>query len=157
MADDRHWEALRRALGDPDWARSPDFRDHPSRYRNHDALDRHISEWTRGQDHREAMRLLQEAGVPAGAVLDARDAVEDPHLNARGFYQEAYTADTGAYRYPSAPFRLSETPAGVRRGPVMLGQDNEYVYREVLGVSDEEYEELTRAGHIGTEFRSGIP
>ena len=157
LADDRHWEALRRALGDPEWARLPEFQDHAGRYRNHDALDRHISDWTREREHREAMRVLQEARVPAGAVLDARDAVEDPHLGARGFYQEATTADTGTYRYPSAPFRLSETPARVRRGPVMLGQDNEYVYKEVLGLSDDEYAELVREGHIGTEFRSDIP
>ena len=98
------------------------------------------------------MQRLQSFGVTAGPVMDARDILSDPHLQERNFYVEATTPDTGTYRYPTTPFKLSDTPLGIRRGPVMLGQDNDYVYREVLGVSDEEFDTLTEEGHIGTEY-----
>ena len=104
-----------------------------------------------------AMELSQKHGVPAGAVLDAKDSSEDPHLASRNFYQEAFTEDTGTYKYGRSPFLLSNTPTNVRRGPVMLGQDNEYVYKTILGISDTEYEELVSEGHIGSEFHPDIP
>ena len=57
----------------------------------------------------------------------------------------------GTYLYPGSAFRLSNTPHVVRRGPVRLGEDNEYVYKQVLGISDAEYEELVKSGQIGMD------
>ena len=51
---------------------------------------------------------------------------------------------------------MSETPIKIRRGPVRLGEDNEYVYKTLLNTSDEEYAELERAGHIGMDFVEGV-
>ena len=81
------------------------------------------------------------------------------HLNTnkRGIFQEAYQEDTGAHLYPAAPFKMSETPAKIRRGPVRLGEDNEYVYKTLLKFTDAEYAELEGAGHIGMDFSDDIP
>ncbi|MDP6453882.1 MAG: CoA transferase [SAR202 cluster bacterium] len=156
IADDSEWRAFIEVLGYPDWAMSEDFTDHISRYRNHDALDEYIAEWTSRWDHREVMELLQSVGVAAGPVLDQKDAYEDPHLNSRGAFEEAYQEDTGTHMYPGAPYKMSESPIQIRRGPVRMGEDNEYVYKTLLQVSDEEYADLERAGHIGMDFQEDV-
>ena len=150
--DDRDWELFREAISSPEWAREPQFATHESRRENHDTLDQHISEWTRGLDHREAMSLLQSYGVAAGAVMDQRDASEDPHLLARAMFEEAFQSDVGTHMYARTPFKMSESDVRIRRGPVTLGQDNEYVYKTLLKLPDAEYDALVESGHIGDEY-----
>ena len=155
--DDRDWELFCAAIGDPDWTELPEFATHALRRDNHDVLDARIAEWTRGLDHRDAMIRLQSHGVAAGAVLDQRDAAEDPHLLARRMFEQASQADVGTHMYSRAPFKMSRSDVRIRRGPVMLGQDNEYVYKTILNLSDAEYEELVAAGHIGEEYAPHVP
>ena len=153
LFDDSDWTAFCGALGNPDWALDDRFSTHSGRYENQRALDTHISEWTRKRGHYEVMHILQDVGVAAGPVMDQRDAFEDPHLQERGIFEEVYHEDVeGSHLYVGAPYRMSDMPIRIRRGPVQLGQDNEYVYKQVLGVSDEEYAELEQMGHIGMDF-----
>ena len=151
------WEAFCRVLGNPSWCREQMFADPISRYRHHDELDRHIGDWTSQLDHYQVMHLLQQEGVAAGPVMDPRDAYEDPHLNERGIFEEVTQEDAGTHRYPGAPYKLSETPIRIRRAPVRLGEDNEYVYKTLLNCSDEEYAELERQGHIGMDYDEDLP
>ena len=155
--DDSEWAAFSGALGDPEWAREERFGGAHGRLEHQDEIDRHISQWTSQQDHKEVMRLLQAAGVAAGPVMDQRDAYDDPHLSQRGVFQEAYQEDTGTHLYPGAPFKMSHTPPRIRRGPVRLGEDNEYVYKTLLRYSDREYAELEAAGHIGMDYSDDVP
>ncbi len=150
--DDAQWQAFCGVLGHPAWTTEQEFSTHEERRQHQDALDAHISQWTEQQASQTAMRFLQEAGVPAGAVLDQHDAYADPHLAVRGFFQPAYQEDCGTHLYPGAPFRMSVTDPKIRSGPVRLGGDNEYVYKRVMGYSDEEYEALTAEGHITMEY-----
>lgn len=154
---DEEWQGFCRALGDPDWAHDPKFADPAQRRRHQDELDRHIADWTSQHTSYEVMHILQRHGVPAGAVMDAKDACEDPHLNARGFFQELHQEDCGTHRYPGLLWRYSRTPMSIRRGPVRLGEDNEYVYKELLGVSEEEYRTLEAQGLLGTDYAPHIP
>ena len=112
--------------------------------------------WTQELDSQDVMRLLQNAGVAAGPVMDQRDAYADPHLNQREFFEEVYQEDTWTHRYPGAPYKMSETPIKIRRGPVRLGEDNEYVYKTLLRYSDEEYASFEAQGHIGMDYPEGI-
>ncbi|MCH7746192.1 MAG: CoA transferase [Chloroflexi bacterium] len=157
LFDDRDWEAFCKAIGNPEWSKDERFANLISRHNSHDEIDTHISEWTRQRDHYEVMRLLQDAGVAAGAVMDQRDAYNDPHLNERGMFEEVTQEDTGTHLYPGAPFKMTEPPLTIRRGPVRLGEDNEYVYKTLLEVSDEEYAELEREGHIGMDYDESVP
>jgi crotonobetainyl-CoA:carnitine CoA-transferase CaiB-like acyl-CoA transferase len=149
---DKDWEAFCRAIGNPEWTKDPKFADHLSRLKNHDELDKHIEEWTRQHDNHEVMYILQREGVPAGPVIDEQDAYADPHLKARGFFEQLTHADCGTHLYPGLAFKMSKTPNHIRRAPVRLGEHNEYVYKQVIGVSDEEYEDLVEKGHIGTTY-----
>jgi crotonobetainyl-CoA:carnitine CoA-transferase CaiB-like acyl-CoA transferase len=89
--------------------------------------------------------------------MDERDAYTDPHIRERGFFNELTHADCGTHLYPGVAWKTSKTPNPLRLPPVRLGEHNEYVYKQVIGVSDEEYQELEREGHIGTDFVPEIP
>lgn len=154
--DDNDWRSLCQAMGDPAWTQEEGFCDPVERYRRHDEIDAKISVWTKSLEPFEIMRLLQERGVAAGPVMDQRDAYADPHLDQRGAFEEVYQVDTGTHFYPGAPYKMSETPVKIRRGPVRLGEDNEYVYQELLGYTPKEYSILEEEGHIGMDYHPDV-
>ena len=82
-------------------------------------------------------------------MLNAKQAAEDPHLAATGAWTPLpATEDYPAIDWSSPPYRFSHSAVGLRSAPCLFGQHNEYVYRDVLGVSDSEYERLKAAGHV---------
>jgi len=155
VSSQEEWKALCRVMNRLDLELDERFADALSRYRHQDDLDTIIEEWTGHHDHVEIMHRLQEVGVAAGAVLDDKDAYEDPHLKDRGLFQELTHPDVGIHPYPGLMWKASKTPNSIRTPPVCLGEHNEYVFKEILGVSDEEYAELEKEGHIGTEPAPG--
>ena len=152
VKDDDEWRKLCRVMGDPEWCRPGGFGDQAERYRRHDEIDEKISLWTKSLEPYEVMSLLQEAGVAAGPVMNARDVFADPHVDHRGVFEEAFQEETGAHLYTGVPWKMSETPASIRRGPVRLGQDNEYVYQDLLGYTPQEYAALEEEGHVGLDY-----
>ena len=154
--DNHQWRALCEVIDAPDLADDAQLSDPAGRHARQDEIDHRIAAWTRTQTPDSAMHQLQQRGIPAGAVMNQADAFADPHIQTRQFFREAYQADCGAHLYPGPLFKMSETPLGIRRGPVMFGQDNEYVYRELLGYSAEEYAAFEAAGHIGTDYAEGV-
>lgn len=142
VTSEEEWLVLGEAMGNPDWMAEERFSDQLSRLNNQDELDELISLWTRQYSHYEAMHLLQKAGVPAGAVLNAPELIADPHLNERDFYWEIEHQDAGRHRYCGFPIKLSETPDFPRRPAPCLGEHNEYVLGEILGLSEEEIKNL---------------
>jgi crotonobetainyl-CoA:carnitine CoA-transferase CaiB-like acyl-CoA transferase len=89
--------------------------------------------------------------------MDQRDAATDPHLTKRAMFEQATQEDVGTHLYPRAPFKMSQSPVGIKRGPVRLGEDNEYVYKTLLGLSNDEYSEFESQGHIGMDYAPHIP
>ena len=146
---DEEWQGFCRAIENPALAGDERFEDVISRYRNHDQLDAVISEWTILKDKFEVFHLLQMHGVPAGPVENWKDTYADPQLNARDFFQTITQKDCGTHRYPGWPWKLSETPCRVNHPPCMLGEDNDYVYKEVIGMNDKEIAKLTEQNVIG--------
>jgi crotonobetainyl-CoA:carnitine CoA-transferase CaiB-like acyl-CoA transferase len=151
IATDAEWQAFCAVAGRPELAADPRFRDGPSRYRHHDDLDEAISAWTRDQDNLAAMEALQAARVPAGALLDEPAALADPQLAARGFFHWVDHPQAGRHRYPGHLWQFAATEMPFRRAPC-LGEHNEYVYKEILGYSDAEYEELIALGQVGDAY-----
>jgi benzylsuccinate CoA-transferase BbsF subunit len=143
---EEEWWSLCEAMGMPDLAYDPRFVTVMARLHNREELDGLIGEWAVGRSAEEVMTLLQKAGVAAGIVCNGRDQNEDRHLNARGFYRELEHSEIGRHRYLMPPFRLSKTPGEPSMPAPCLGQHNEYVYREILGMSDEEFVQLLNEG-----------
>lgn len=154
---EREWERFCQIVGKPEWCKHPKFSSFDSRWQNQDELDRLIEEWTSKREDYEIMHLLQANGIAAGVVIDEKDAYNDPHLRARGFFEEIYQADCGTHLYPGMIWKTENTPNRIRKAPIRLGEDNEYVYKQLLGVSEEEYARLIAEGHIGTEYVAEIP
>lgn len=149
---DAAWESLCRVLNAPEWRTHPRFVTALSRWQHRRELDALLAERTRAWSVRELFQALQAEGVTAGPVQDERDAYACPHLNARGFFEELDHPEAGRQSYPGLNLRMAGTPNHLRRHPVMLGEDNEYVYRDVLGLSEAEYDALVDSGQVGTEY-----
>ena len=152
VGSDEEWHGLCRAMGEPAWTKEERFEDVVSRFRNQDELDKLIEAWTLDHDHYALMHLLQTEGVAAGPVMDGRDCYNDSHLKERGFFEWITHPEAGRHLYPGMMTKMSATPLSCRMPPPCLGEHNEYVYKKVLGVSDEEYAELEREQHIGMEY-----
>jgi crotonobetainyl-CoA:carnitine CoA-transferase CaiB-like acyl-CoA transferase len=107
---------------------------------------------TKDQNNYDLMHRLQKEGVTAGAVLKQREIFNDPHLKERGYFEEVTHPMTGpivdgketpgTHLYPGPQGKLSKTPMSIRTPAPTLGQHNEYVYKDILGLSDAEYQQL---------------
>jgi benzylsuccinate CoA-transferase BbsF subunit len=157
ICTDADWAALADVLGNPAWMADDRFATAVGRRANHDEIDRLLADETRGRDAWELTRALQARGVAAGPVMDARDALHDEHLRARGLFRRMTQADCGERDWPGPFIRTEEGPAPMWRAPVTMGEDNEHVYKDLLGYSDAAYDALVAAGHVGDRFDESIP
>lgn len=156
VTSEKEWRALCEATGNEGWLEDGRFADEARRRANHDALDAALKEWTRQQDKMEAMKLLQAAGVPSLAVLDDEDLYRDPHLSARRFFQEMNHSVAGVHRYPGFLWDLTAVKQPQPRPPNGLGEHNDYVYGEILGLTAGEIQSLRAGGVIGEEYPSEV-
>lgn len=140
---DDEWESFIRAIGNPSWTKESKFATLLGRKQNEDELDKLVQSWTIQKDAREVMELLQRAGVAAGVIQNGKDLLEDdPQLRARGHYVQIEHPEAGRQTVDGVRIKLSATPGRVRHPAPILGQHNEYVFKELLGISDEEYVNL---------------
>jgi benzylsuccinate CoA-transferase BbsF subunit len=142
---DEEWRGLKRALDNPYWAEDARFATLAGRCENIDELDRRMVAWTRERTAEEVMSRLQENGVAAGAVQDAADLAGDPQLKERGFFVNK--PEIGKF-VDATPIRLSQSPAEYKRAAPSQGQDNDYVYGKLLGMSEKEMADLKDSGVI---------
>jgi len=148
---DEGWQALRCAMGNPDWALEPRFATLLGRKENEDELEPLIAEWTKDYSAEEVMVMLQNLGVAAGVAATAQDLFEDAQLRHRGHFVPLEHRVIGTQHYQLPAYRLSKTPARLWKAGPALGQDNELVYKELLGYSDEEVTQFLLDGVITTE------
>jgi crotonobetainyl-CoA:carnitine CoA-transferase CaiB-like acyl-CoA transferase len=113
-----------------------------NRKKNEDELDKIIEKWTIKHSSEEVMDLMQKAGIAAGIVANGKDQAEDPQLKHYQFFNELEHPETGKLSFYHGPlFRLSKLPFELGRPP-LLGEHNDYVYTQLLGLSDEEFIQL---------------
>ncbi len=150
---DTEWEGLRRAMGQPEWASNHRFDTVEGRLAAQDELDRTLSEWTKDMDRYEVFRRCQAEGVPAAPVMDEADAYADPQLEHREFFRPLHSPHTGSHLYPAHAVRWTGPPLKWERSAAGLGDDNEYVYKNILKLTDTEYEQLQLEGvHISQDY-----
>jgi len=140
---DEEFEALARVIGRPDLAVDPRFADATSRKRNEAELDCLISEWTRPRDREQVVEVLCQAGLAAAPSRNAWDLFRDPHLRERGAFVEVDHPELGRREFVGAPWRMSDYEPLVRHAP-LFGEHNDYVFRELLGLSELDLAELRR-------------
>jgi crotonobetainyl-CoA:carnitine CoA-transferase CaiB-like acyl-CoA transferase len=156
VATDPEFASLCEVLGAPELASDARFATAGARLAHVDALDAVVGALTRKYDKFYLFHRLQQAGVCAGPLLMAYERFHSPHLQARGFFEYVDHPSAGWQWYPGLFWKLAQTPNRIRRGPVTLGQDNDYVYREVMRYSDAEYDAMKAAGQIGTTYSEAV-
>jgi len=148
VATDDEWQAFCHAVGSPQWLTDPRFADARSRWENQAELDRLITRWTIGHTHYEVTEMLQSAGVAAFPSMSREELASDPHLLQRGAYQRVEHPEAGRHTFLTPPWKLSATPAEIVKHSPLLGEDNEYVFCELLGMPVEEFATLVGEGII---------
>ena len=110
-----------------------------------------IAEWTKDYGPHQLIGILQSVGVPSGVVQGYEDLFNHPQLKHRGHFVPLEHRVIGIHHYNAPAYRLSKTAARLYRAAPCLGQDNEFVYKELLGYSAEEVTQFLLDGVITTE------
>jgi crotonobetainyl-CoA:carnitine CoA-transferase CaiB-like acyl-CoA transferase len=150
ITNDNEWGSLVETLGRPAWAIEPSLAHATGRRARHDEIDRGIAAWTADQDVHAAADTLLARGVPAAPVQPAARQDTNPQLRARGFFEPIGHAIAGQHEYPGLAFRLHESAARRYQSPApTLGEHNDEILRELLGLDDAEIAALRANGIIG--------
>src|SRR5579875_586685 len=140
------WEAMCATMGQPELRSDPRFADHNARTSAAE-ITPIIEAWTTAHSKYEIMRMLGEAGVPCGAVLDSVELLNDPHLRERGMVVEIEHPTRGRLAMPGCAIRLEDSPVEVVSAP-LLGAHNQEVYGAMLGLGEAEIAALKAQGVI---------
>jgi len=148
VGDDAQWARLCRMLGREDLvAQAPHLAD---RQAIHDQLDEVLGAWILQFDADELFHRLQAGQVPAAPMMDDAHLAGDPHVTAREWLQPLESLDVGVHLHPGHLF--SGVPQSWDRGSPVLGQDNEYVYRELLGVIESDFDAYRRSQLLSDDY-----
>ena len=139
---DEQWRSLCETLGRSEWLGDPRFETGLLRWRNREVLDKLLAEVTAGYDAVELAEALQRAGTPAAPSLSVDQLWRSPHLRERGFFHSFRNQEGKGYELPGAPWRFDGELEGEMAPQPLRGEHNEYVFGELLGLSDAEIEKL---------------
>ncbi len=145
VGSEEDWSAFCQALGSPAWAQEGRFDTFAHRLENVVELDSLVSDWTRQRTAQETTDLLQAHGVAAMPVMNIEDQFMDPHLQERQAYLEVEHPHVGIEWLYGMPWLLGSTPGGISRPAPLLGQHNDYILGELLGLPAREIERLQAA------------
>jgi crotonobetainyl-CoA:carnitine CoA-transferase CaiB-like acyl-CoA transferase len=143
IQNDEQWVQLVDEMGSPEWARAPRFALASGRKAHENELEQLVTQFTRERDRYELTHKLQGRGIPAGPVQNAADRCErDPQLKQRGYFVPLPQSEIGTWPIEGFPARFDHTPISVggppNRAAPLIGEDNDYVYQEVLGLTPAE-------------------
>jgi crotonobetainyl-CoA:carnitine CoA-transferase CaiB-like acyl-CoA transferase len=146
--EDSHWQALCDAMGDPVVANDARWCTPEGRKSHEEALDARIGEWCQARDRWELQALLHKAGVPASIPFSNEELMDDPHLNARGFFTEWPHPEVGVRKMVGAPWHFARRPNGQGHAAPQLGQHTDEVLEQVLRIPADERARLRESGVI---------
>lgn len=141
---DSLFQRLMRALGRPDMADDPRFANNAGRVKHETEIDAAIAAWTRANESREILRILDDISVPGGPIYSVADMAADPHFNARGMFEQV-EIDSAPLKIPGIVPKLSDTPGATQWPGPKLGEHTDAVLRGLLGLSAAECTSLREA------------
>jgi benzylsuccinate CoA-transferase BbsF subunit len=142
VKSEEEWKNFCEAIDQKEWIQDDRFSDKYRRFEHKKDLDILVTEWTIKYSPYEVMEILQKAGVAAVPVMNIEDEYMDPHLRERQTFVEFDHPLVGFEVLYGIPWKLSKTPGAVYRHAPSLGEDNHYVFGQLLGLSDEEIARL---------------
>ncbi|MBB5157755.1 CaiB/BaiF CoA transferase family protein [Saccharopolyspora phatthalungensis] len=132
----------------PDLTEDPRFATVQGRMEHQEFLEGEIGAWAATRTSDDIAHTLDEAGVPNAKVASVAEVAKSPQIAARDMIVESEHPELGTIRMPGNPIKMEKTPPTVRKAPPRVGEDNEHVYRAILGMSDEDLIRLHQAGAI---------
>lgn len=150
VSTDEEWRRFCKTIGKTEWIDDPHFSTFVARKKNEGELEELITRWTSQHTAEEVENVLQGAGIAAGVVETVKDLLEDLQLKYRGYFRKYKHTFMGESTYRGPSFRLSKVPDSQFAGPA-LGEHNEYVFKELLHLSDDEVAEALIDGSVTTE------
>jgi benzylsuccinate CoA-transferase BbsF subunit len=148
IATPEEWQAFCAVMGNPAWSEEERFADSYDRWIDQDELDKLVTAWTINYTHYEVMEMLQKAGVAAMPSFSNEEIVSDPHFKHRGISATVEHPVMGEQVVFGVPWQFSKTPITVKKASPLMGENNHYVFGELLGISDEEIEQLVEEGIV---------
>jgi len=145
---DREWKILCDVVGYTELAGDKRFSSVQDRKINADELDKLLEVWTRQYTPEEIVSLLQESGIHSEVVQNAEDLVKDAHLKERKFFVQLDHDKSGDMVSDRSPIRFIDSPEPCRKTAPMLGEDNQYVFKNLLGLTESEFSEYVDKGII---------
>ena len=149
VASDKQWKAFCPLVGCPELAADPRYRTNADRDRYRASLIERLQEVFLTRTYEEWEKILNDGGIPVGAINDLSQVVEHPQVKARGSLVDIDHPKVGKTRVVGVPARLSATPGSVRTPSPSLGQHTEEVLRAVLELDDDGIAKLRAAGALG--------
>ena len=140
-ANEAHWHRLAGIIGREDLIDDPKLQNPVARYEARDVVDAAISEWTMQHTKDEVMQAVAGAGVPCGAVYNTLELMHDPDLHARGIMTKIDHPKRGEVNVAGWPLKMSDSYVPVVSSP-LLGADNQAVYGDWLGYSEDEVRDM---------------
>ena len=151
VTSDEEWTALVELLASPDWGADTDLAHVEGRQARHDEIDEHLATWTSAHTAQQIFDLCQQAGVPAAPLLHEQEALAETHFRDRGLFAPNGNSEIGIHDYPTHLWRWSGPDMRFEPLPV-LGGDNETIFKDLLGLTDDEYDALVEEGHISLDY-----
>ena len=142
VQDEHQWSAFCQATGHPEWLEDKRFHDALARHQHLEELDDLIAQWTRDLTAVQVMERLQAAGVPAGPSQNNVELINDPQLQARGQFIETDHPEVGRRLTMAMQGMFSAIPERRYEPSPLLGQHNDKVFHDLLGVSHDEIKRL---------------
>ncbi len=149
---DAQWRSTVGVLGNPAWATIPALATTRGRRVEHDLLDERLAEWAQTQDLDTVVARLIDAGVPAARVADPRTISSHPRHVERGWFESVNHKLAGPLPLPGPPFRYASVDAWQRSAAPFLGEHNHEIFKDILGLSEAEVEQLEATGVAGNKL-----
>ena len=158
---DEEWRAFGEAIGGPPWTKDEKFTNLAGRKDNEEELETRVAEWTINHTPGQVEGILQAAGIAANMVAKCSDTFEDPQLEYRRHFVRVDHPVMGQPAYEQqACYIMSKTPREIVMPSPCLGEHNEYVFKELLKMGDEEIAGYIIDGSITTQlpesFRANV-
>jgi crotonobetainyl-CoA:carnitine CoA-transferase CaiB-like acyl-CoA transferase len=146
--DDRQWSELAALIDEP-WAKEPSYATLAGRLADEDRLDERVAAWTGARDRFATAEAIRARAIPATVVASPEDRIDhDPGTSEFGLWPTAHHREMGDVRVDGIPVHMSDTDWRITRGAPCLGEHTREVLRDVLGLPDDEIDDLERDGVV---------
>jgi formyl-CoA transferase len=141
------WEKVCDVIGKPEWKEDENYSTPPARLPRLNEIFDTIEAWTKTKTKFEVMEICNPLDIPVGPILSLKEIAEDPGLRETGTVVEVDHPVRGKYLTVGNPIKLSDSPAVVKRSP-LLGEHTDEILKEFCNMSEEEIKAVKEAGAV---------